>query len=571
MKKYFYPAVVLALFSLVYWTLPFYFESSDAVQKMSLGTRDLFFKIRHLSSPEPGLLKDVVMVSIDEESCQKLNARWPWSRKLFAQMIDNLSVHGARLVGLNVSFAGLEDGTDESTQMLAHALKRQGNTVVGATFDESNRLVKPSPLIAGAASRIGYLEKIVDPDLVIRRSYLVRPYSVQKAGGGPNSFASDTGDLFESSFPLQLVAAYSGPQASNDARYDRALGLVTVGTSPRRAVFLDPEGSYTINYLADESDFAKIPAWKVVDGKISDADIRHKAVLVGLRSSLFSDMHPTPFGILSGIGIHANEMIALLSGRLLKFVPDPVTLVIAWLVGLCVLLLYLLRRFWLAILGSLMAIGGLFIGAQILFAKDYVMEPFTLLFGPFLATLAGFFANSLRLLLENKGLETKAVHDKLTGLYKYEYLRECLDEEWKRCLRAKVPLSIVMTDLDRFKQINDTFGHEAGNEMIRRAGRVIQESARRYDVVSRYGGDEFAVLLWHSNLEEARAYRERLREMYHAMAKTLEPALQGSSISIGVASFDPVKDPNYPPDPQRLIVDADKDLFLDKNSRRSSR
>jgi diguanylate cyclase (GGDEF)-like protein len=349
------------------------------------------------------------------------------------------------------------------------------------------------------------------------------------------------------------------------------LGLVTVGSAPRRAIFLGTDGSYTINYLAPESDFIKIPAWKVAQGKISDAEIRNKTVLIGLRSSLFSDMHPTPLGVMSGIGIHANEFISIVSGRMIRFVPDQVTRTIAWLVGLCVLALYLSRRFWLGLLFSAAALGGLFVGAQLLFSHDYLMEPFLALFGPFFATLAGFFSNSLRLLLENKGLETKVIHDKLTGLYKYEYLRECLDEEWKRCLRAKAPLSIVMTDLDRFKQINDTLGHEVGNEMIRRAGTVIQESARRYDVVSRYGGDEFVVLLWHSNLEEAKTYRERLREMYHAMVKTLEPALQGSSISIGVASFDPEKDPHKPAGPQALIEEADKDLFADKNSRRAAR
>lgn len=559
MKKYFYPAAVLVIFSAIYWSLPIYFESSEIIQKATLNTRDLFFKIRHLSSGKPEILKEIVFVSIDDESCQKLNARWPWSRHTFASMIDELTARGARVVGLNVFFGGLEDGSSESSRILAEAINAHGNVVVGATFDEANHLVKPSPLIAEAAAGIGYLEKIMDPDLEIRRSYLVRSYYTQKVAG----------NFFEPSFPLELTARYLDASGAHAAQYDRELGFVTVGRSPRRAVFLDSDGSYTINYLASESDFLKIPAWKVVQGKVSDADIRNKVVLIGLRSSLFSDMHATPFGIMSGIGIHANEFISIVSGRMLRFVPDRITQTIAWFVGLCVLGLYLARRFWLGLLGSFMAIGGLFMAAQLLFARDYVMEPFIVLLGPFFATLAGFFTNSLRLLLENKGLETKVIHDKLTGLYKYEYLRECLEEEWKRCVRAKAPVSIIMTDLDRFKQINDTLGHEVGNQMIIRAGNVIQESARRYDVVSRYGGDEFVILLWHSGLEEAKAYRERLREMYHAMVKTLEPALQSSSISIGVAAFDPMKDPGNPSHPQALIEEADKDLFRDKNSRRA--
>jgi diguanylate cyclase (GGDEF)-like protein len=171
--------------------------------------------------------------------------------------------------------------------------------------------------------------------------------------------------------------------------------------------------------------------------------------------------------------------------------------------------------------------------------------------------------------LENRGLEHRVLHDKMTGLYTYDYLRLRLDDEWKRCHKLSLPVSIVMTDLDRFKKINDSLGHEVGNQMILRAAAVIRESARGYDVVSRYGGDEFVILLWHANALEADAYRIRLRKMYEAMAQKLdEPGLKGSSISIGVASFDPRVDGLKPRNPQELMELADKNLFEDKESRR---
>lgn len=567
MKKHIFSIVIMLSFSILFWLTPAYYSGSEGFEKAILQTRDSFFKIRQITTTPPEAIKDIVLVTIDEESCQKLNARWPWSRTVLARVVDQLTARKARLVGLNLSFTGLEDGRDQSTQNLAKAMREQRNVIVGETFDAANRVVKPSTLIAQAAARIGYLDKIVDADFVIRRSYLVAPYTLQGIGGIPIA-PGDSAGLFESSFPLQLAAAYSGPKDQNNPSYDPELGLVSVGSAPRRGIFVMADGEYVINFLAPESDFQKISAWKVAEGRISGADVRNKAVLVGLTSSIFSDTHPTPVGILSGISIHANELLSILSGRMLRFVPDSVTNTVAWLAGLCILVLFLVRRFWLGLVGGAVALLGLFIAAQILFTRDLVMEPFLLLAGPFLATVTGLVGNSLKLLLENKGLEKKVIRDKLTGLYKYEYLRECLEEEWKRCHQAKLPVSIVMMDLDRFKQINDTLGHETGNEMIRRAALVIQQSARRYDVVSRYGGDEFVILLWHSNLAEAKAYRERLRKMYQTMADGLEPALKDSSISIGVASYDPFLNPHYPPDAQRLVEDADKDLYLDKESRR---
>ena len=546
--------------------IPSYLAQSETLQKIELQTRDLFFKIRHLSSAPPDELRDILIVSIDEESCEKLGLRWPWPRKTFAEIIDALNRAGAKVIGLNVSFNGLEGEDNASSLELSRAMRRHGNVVIGATLGSENRLLKPSPLIADAASRYGYLEKIVDADFSIRRSYLLMPYALKRVWDNA-AVPSDTRDIFESSFPLQLLAATAGASAANDPHYDKDLGLVTVGT-PHRAVYVESDGSYAINYLASGADFKTIPAWRIVQKQFSDDEVRGKVALVGQTSSIFADVHATPYGLMPGIAIHANEFLAVVSDRILHFVPDTLAFALSWLAAICVLTLFLIRRFWIGLLASVIVIFGLFLTAQAAFLKDFVTEPFILILGPFLAAGAGVITNSMKLLFENRGLETKVIHDKLTGLYKYEYLRECLEEEWKRCLRSKLPVSIAMTDLDRFKKINDTLGHEVGNEMIQRAAVVIKDSARRYDIVSRYGGDEFVILLWHTTLEEAKAYRERLRNSYHAMAAQLGPGLNDSSISIGVASFNPLIDPHYPPEPQRLIEDADKDLFTDKESRR---
>lgn len=565
MKKAWYPLSVLALFSLVFSFLPAYYANAEWLQTASMRTRDVFFKIRRLSTAPPARAGEVTIVSIDEESCERLNARWPWSRRVVAELVDGLRAKGARVVGLNLSFTGLEDGQDASTLELARAVREHGNVVVGATFDRENKLMKPTEAIERAA-RHGYLEKIVDPDFSIRRSFLLRPYTEHRRGEeGAEDVTSDTS--FERSFPLELMTAASSGEASKP-RFDPDLGLLTVGR-PRVGVYLRGDGSHVINYLVSDEDLTVVPAWEVVQGKASDKDFRGKVAIVGLTSSLFADTHPTPLGFLPGAVIHANEYVSVFSRRNLRFMPDKLEFLLSWASGACVLLLFLQRRFWLGILGFLLATTGLFFGSQVAFARDVVLEPFVLLLGPAAGALAGILASSLKLLLENRNLESRAIRDKLTDLYKYEYLRECLEEEWKRCKHASVPVSVVMTDLDRFKNINDILGHEAGNEMIRRAGQVIQSSVRHYDIVSRYGGDEFVILLWHANLEEAKAYRQRLRGLYETMARKLdEPLLHESSISIGVATYDPKANSAYPPDAQRLVEDADKDLFLDKEVRR---
>lgn len=524
------------------------------MQKWNLETRDVFFKVRHFSSERPFPISHITIISIDEESCEKLQARWPWSRRTIATLVDRLNQAGARVIGLNLSFTGLEDGVDASTQELVRAIHGHGKVVVGATFDRESRLVKPNPLIAQAVAGYGYLEKIIDPDFKIRRSYLIRLYAGSRV-------------RFESSFPLEvLTQTWQVPD--RQARFNSRSGLVTVG-SPPIGIFVGPDGSYTINYMAEDEDFIQIPAWKIIQGKVPWNLLKGKAVFVGPTSSLFADTYATPLGMMSGVGVHANEYLAFISGRQLRFVPERLTYFLSWLLSLVVLIPFLRRRFWLGIFMVSAALFSVFLGVEMLLVKDLVMEPFMLLLGIFPATFTGILTYSLKLLLENKGLETTVAHDNMTGLYTYAYLRRRLDGEWDRCRKMKLPVAVVMTDLDHFKQINDTLGHETGNDVIRRAAAVIRQSVRGDDIVSRYGGDEFVILLWRTNLKEAHAFRERLRKLYHAMAQELEPPLRNSSISIGVAVFDPNLDFQAPPTTQKLVEDADQDLFLDKKSRRA--
>lgn len=558
MRKFLYQALALVLFSVFFWTLPFYQTKSETFQKLALSTRDLFFKIRRLSSEAPAGIGDILIVSIDEESCQKLQARWPWSRRVFAVLTGELAKRGAGAIGFNISFTGMEDPDDSSNQAFAKSVAAHGRVVVGATFDKNNHLIPPNPEIAAASAKIGYLEKIVDPDYTIRRSYLLRPYQSQEVKGSRLDF--------ESSFPLQLLASY-GPSKGGPSVYEADLNLLTVG-EPRRAIFLQKDGSYLINYLASETDLRSVPAWKVIEGKISDALVRGKLVLVGLTSSLFADTHPTPLGRMSGVAIHANEFLAVTSGRLLSFLPDPAAYLVSWLVALCVVAIFMARKFWLGLFCVALSAAGLFIGAQFAFSKDILVEPFILMLGPLTSLGAGLLIHSARLLWENRGLEMKVIHDKMTGLYTVDFLRTRLEAEWNASKKTGLPVSLVMTDLDRFKRINDTLGHETGNHMILKASEVIRDSVRGYDVVARYGGDEFVILLWRTGRKDAEDYRVRLKDLYYRMTLTLEPALQSSSISIGIATYDPSVDPKFPESPQRLIEEADKDLFDDKEKRR---
>jgi two-component system cell cycle response regulator len=141
------------------------------------------------------------------------------------------------------------------------------------------------------------------------------------------------------------------------------------------------------------------------------------------------------------------------------------------------------------------------------------------------------------LIRENKRLFTEvqrlAVTDSLTGLFNRHKLNEALEVEAERARRYERPLSIIMVDLDNMKRYNDAFGHHAGDVILQRVAQAIRSQVRRVDLPTRYGGDEFIVLLPEADIEEAGAVAERIA----AQIRTLEHLHQRITASLGVIQW----------------------------------
>ncbi|MFH1135672.1 MAG: GGDEF domain-containing protein [Pseudomonadota bacterium] len=115
------------------------------------------------------------------------------------------------------------------------------------------------------------------------------------------------------------------------------------------------------------------------------------------------------------------------------------------------------------------------------------------------------------IVLENRKLKELSVTDTLTGLYNRRFFLERLQVELERVRRTEKPCGLIMFDLDKFKQVNDVQGHQAGDELLRRVGGLIKQSVRAVDLPVRYGGDEFAVILPDAGSRAAFKMAERIR------------------------------------------------------------
>jgi len=136
----------------------------------------------------------------------------------------------------------------------------------------------------------------------------------------------------------------------------------------------------------------------------------------------------------------------------------------------------------------------------------------------------------------NRHLHDQAITDALTGLYNRRHFQDNLDKEMRRCEREERPLSLLLLDLDHFKQYNDRWGHTQGDEELRRVGAQVLKSIRTTDMAFRYGGEEFAVLLPSCSKEQAAEVAEKIRGAVGAHGHRAG-VLGRTTVSIGVATF----------------------------------
>lgn len=183
--------------------------------------------------------------------------------------------------------------------------------------------------------------------------------------------------------------------------------------------------------------------------------------------------------------------------------------------------------------------------------------------------LAQTVADSVALALANirlrETLRNQSIRDALTGLFNRRYLEETLARELHQAERSERPLTVIMLDVDHFKRFNDTYGHGAGDELLRKLGVLLQTQVRRGDIACRYGGEEFALIMPGADLDIALRRAEHIRQQVHSLQLVIDGDEVGPiSISSGVAALGPKRQT-----PTALLAAADAALYEAKRAGRN--
>ena len=161
-------------------------------------------------------------------------------------------------------------------------------------------------------------------------------------------------------------------------------------------------------------------------------------------------------------------------------------------------------------------------------------------------------------------LQEQAIRDPLTGAFNRRYFSEALDQESARSTRENTPFSILILDVDHFKQFNDTYGHKCGDIVLQSLAKFLNENTRQGDIVCRYGGEEFVILMTDVASEDAYHRAERFRKQFEETAVEFEGKKLKCTFSAGIASY-----PAHAGSGEELLSHADQALYQSKSNGRN--
>jgi len=489
------------------------------------------------SSPSPSMAQ-IVIVGLDDQSDWALKRRWPWGRDVFAAFFQEINKLNPKNIALDFALIGrsLEKEVDKR---LAGTMGLKRNTILASYFDAEGVLIQPLKLFREEALCQGFIDRKLDLDAVSRRSTFVEPL---ENGGVMPSFALATAAAY--------LNQYSGPKDSSF--------LELVPKDMRRNAWS------SLRYSS--AQFRTISFWHVLTGKVNPKEIEGKIVMVGATSSFFKDIHMTPFGHMAGIHINANDVVSILDQDFVREILNTNRWIYFLLlsVGLILLVHWMYSVYQLLVLVG--AEAGVYISTLILFSRmNILVEPFSPMFILAVSYAMVMFYKVVRTFIENLALQHQVITDALTGLFVHRYLLVKLAKVFKESAENNREFCVVMLDADHFKKVNDTYGHDQGNEVLVEISKTIKRHIRRHDVAARFGGEEFTVILMDTNMNGAYECIERMRKAIENIQYSHSKGAFQVTVSAGVAS-------NHHPQAghsEDILKLADAQLYRAKNQGRN--
>lgn len=499
-----------------------------AIEKTSLQSEDYAFRLRHwyYSRFARNYLrpKDIVLVTIDEESYKKLEKRWPWSRDVFAEFLDKLSAYNPRTIALDFVLYGQTPDKPEADAKLAESIKRCGNVIIASVYGKDQFYLGPHDMFAEASAAHGVIGAVRDKDNTIRR---LKTFAL--------AFLPETGG--DVSFEVKIAARYLDVPYKKIHREGES---ITLESKDKRLKIPTSENSYIlVNYLSDVEDVNTVSIWRVMQGGLPQDIFKDKLVLVSQTGEIFHDFHPTPLGYRAGGLIIANVLNSIISSSYLKEAnPEVAISLIAIIYILAFLAFYRispLKGFFL-----LLFIMAAYLAASFFSFLNGKMWPVfhVVILLPCLYLGMAFYKYG-NVVFERAEMKRMAITDSLTELYTHRYFRFLLDHTANKALNSGNKCSLIVIKILNLDRIIKEIGFNKGQGVQRGIAELVKIKLPKRASGTYLGMGEFGMLLPKVGLYEALGIAGSLRNRIKETDFDIPEDILKPTVAMGVSAMNP--------------------------------
>lgn len=570
------------------------------------------FDIRQIFLSEHKKTNDnIIIVTVDDMSYEYLLENygdWPIPRYLYGEFLDYVEAQKPAIVAFDFLFISALRNAPNSDERFIEAIKRYDNVFTAMNYDDQPVSVrKPPELPDYIKSNFPIESKSLTPRhytncRVILRDIMdavrnVGHINTPKSDDGVNrivplfitypAFTDDSNVQPDHNDKYLYMTVKIAMRYLNDTegmtfenmKIDRFNNFIF----GNKKIPLTNRGDIILNWYGQSGStggktFTYVPLWQILEsvklkreGKselFAPDYFKDKIIYVGTNVFALSDIKTVPTDkYMPGVEIHATLLNNIFDNSCIKQVPIPINIIITIiLAGLIALIVMTFNATIVAIVSSLVLASAYVFCAYLLMKFFYL---WIWIVWPLTASLLVFIISYIvKYLLKSRDLEYTyklATTDGLTELHNHRYFQERMVDSIALSDRYNKSFSLIMIDIDFFKKFNDTYGHQAGDAVLKNVAATLKKSVRNTDIVCRYGGEEMTIILRDISHEDALKMAQKVCNTIAEKKYQLTPELQCHvTISLGVATY-----PENGKTPTELIEYADQQLYKAKENGRN--
>ena len=534
--------------------------------------------------------KDIVVLAVDDASLESLWEKfgeWPIPRNVYGDLINYLELQKPQSIIFDLMFIKSIRATADADKYLAETMNKYNNIYTAMNLDDhpsSLRLPIDLPdrlaLNIENDSNVDFSQKSYKNCRPIMSSLIdgkvnIGMTNVQRASDGILREITPIMMYKDKYYPylsFKAGADYIEQKNAKDFVIDANSNLKVFDTK----IPLTKDGNAILNWYGPSGTHTIIPMYEVINAMTgtnknlnTKFDFKDKVIIIGTTATALQDNKSVPIQniIYPGVEVHATFFNNMLDNNFIRKTDAFTDIIIITSVIAIVGAIVMLSTSTL-----FASLSTILFGIAYLFISYYLMELYNLwipVVMPVISIMAAFALSFLaKYLLKARDFEYQyklATIDGLTELYNHRYFQDTLRKQIDIARRYNQAFSLIIIDIDFFKKFNDTYGHQAGDAVLRQVAKILKNNSRATDYVCRYGGEEMTIILPNTSAEDALFNANRICKAVADTPFHLTPVDKVNvTISLGVSTF-----PDNAQTPQDLIEWADKGLYYAKEHGRN--